>query len=468
MAKQLFGTDGIRGKAGLYPLDPQTIFCFGQALGEWAREHGPHAEVLIGMDTRESGPWIAGYVAGGLAAQGVKVRFAGLITTPGIAYLTRTQSFVAGVMISASHNPFEDNGLKVFDHSGLKLPDDQEHWLEEDLLALAAKDPLPQRADVTIDPSLDAEYLNYLLTIATGPTVKTPLAGRKLLLDCANGASSHLAPALFRQLGAEVIAVATAPDGRNINAGVGALYVEALRQEVVALGADAGIAFDGDADRCMIVSPAGKIIDGDHVLLICARHLRAGGHLKNAMVVSTVMSNLGLERLLMQDGFEMPRTPVGDKYVLEEMIRRDALLGGEQSGHIIFREFATTGDGMLTALQVLAAMQHSGQSLDQLTADLVIYPQLLVNVSVRAKRPLHELIKVQAEIAAAEKDFGAGGRVLVRFSGTELLARVMVEGENMPQVEHWAHRIADTLRDELTNLAEHVAYPATQAPVGVS
>ena len=331
MAKQLFGTDGIRGKAGEYPLDPRTIYCFGQALGEWAREHGPHAEVLIGMDTRESGPWIAECVAGGLAAQGVKVRFAGLITTPGIAYLTRTQDFVAGVMISASHNPYEDNGLKVFDHTGLKLPDDQEHWLEEDLLAILAGKPTVERSAVTIDASLDAEYLNYLLTIATGPTVKTPLAGRKILLDCAHGASSHLAPALFRQLGAEVIAVATSPDGRNINAGVGALYVEALREEVVALGADAGIAFDGDADRVMIVSPSGKIIDGDHVLLICARHLRAGGHLNNSIVVSTVMSNLGLERLLIEDGFEMPRTPVGDKYVLEEMIRRDALLGANRA-----------------------------------------------------------------------------------------------------------------------------------------
>lgn len=466
MAKQLFGTDGIRGKAGEYPLDPRTIYCFGQALGEWAREHGPHAEVLIGMDTRESGPWIAECVAGGLAAQGVKVRFAGLITTPGIAYLTRTQDFVAGVMISASHNPYEDNGLKVFDHTGLKLPDDQEHWLEEDLLAILARNPTVERSPVTIDPSLDAEYLNYLLTIATGPTIKTPLAGRKILLDCAHGASSHLAPALFRQLGAEVIAVATAPDGRNINAGVGALYVEALREEVVSLGADAGIAFDGDADRVMIVSPSGKIIDGDHVLLICARHLRAGGHLKNSIVVSTVMSNLGLERLLIEDGFEMPRTPVGDKYVLEEMIRRDALLGGEQSGHIIFREFATTGDGMLTALQVLAAMQHSGQSLDQLTADLKIYPQLLVNVKVRSKRPLAELFNVLTEIAAAEADFGDRGRVLVRFSGTELLARVMVEGENGPQVEHWAHRIADTLRDELATLAAQVANSPTPVSVG--
>lgn len=463
MAKQLFGTDGIRGKAGAYPLDPLTIYCFGVALGEWALEHGQGAEVLIGMDTRESGPWIAECVAGGIESKSVKVRFAGLMTTPGVAYLTRTQNFVAGVMISASHNPFEDNGLKVFDHSGLKLPDDQEHWLEEDLLAIAAKSPAVERAAVTVDPALDAEYLDYLRTIASD----FGLAGRRLLIDCANGASSHLAPELFRQLGAEVIAVATGPDGRNINAGVGALYVESLRDEVISLGADAGIAFDGDADRVMLVAPSGKIIDGDHVLLICARHLRARGHLGNSTVVSTVMSNLGLERLLTSDGFEMPRTPVGDKYVLEEMMRRDALLGGEQSGHVIFREFATTGDGMLTALQVLAAMQHSGQSLDELTADLVIYPQLLVNVKVRAKRPLAELVDVQAEIAAAERDFGDRGRVLVRFSGTELLARVMVEGENMPQVEHWAHRIADKLRDELTSLASHVANPA-DAPVGVA
>lgn len=463
MAKQLFGTDGIRGKAGEYPLDPRTIYCFGVTLGEWAREHGPDAEVLIGMDTRESGTWIAECVAGGLKSQGVKVRFAGVITTPGIAFLTRTQPFIAGVMISASHNPFQDNGLKVFDHSGLKLPDDQEHWLEEDILALLAREPAIERATVAVDPSLDAEYLNYLLTIATGPVAKTPLAGRKLLIDCANGAASELAPDLFRRLGAEVTTLATSPDGRNINAGVGALYVEKLRERVIAGGFDAGIAFDGDADRVMIVSPTGKIIDGDHMLLICARHLRRGGHLPTATIVATVMSNLGLERVLLRDGFEMPRTPVGDKYVLEEMIRRDALLGGEQSGHVIFREFATTGDGMLTALQVLAAMQHSGQSLDELTADFVVYPQLLVNVAVRAKRPLNELVDVQAEIAAAEAAFGDRGRVLVRFSGTELLARVMVEGENQADVEHWAHRIADILRNELANLASQLAHPVVAA-----
>ncbi len=467
MAKQLFGTDGIRGEAGLYPLDPQTIYCFGQALGEWAREHGPGAEVLIGMDTRESGPWIAECVAGGLKSRSVKVRFAGLITTPGVAYLTRTKDFVAGLMISASHNPFADNGLKVFDHSGLKLPDEQEHWLEEDILALTAQNQPMQRAAVAVDPELDAEYLNYLLKIATGSTVKTPLAGRRLLLDCAHGACSPLAPELFRKLGAEVIAVATEPNGRNINAGVGALYVDKLREQVLALGVDAGIAFDGDADRVMIVSSSGKIIDGDHMLLICARQLRAGGHMGNGTVVATVMSNLGLDRALTGDGFHMLRTPVGDKYVLEEMIRRDALLGGEQSGHVIFREFATTGDGMLTALQVLAAMQHSGKSLDELTADFIVYPQLLVNVKVRAKRPLNDLHQVQAEIAAAEADFGDRGRVLVRFSGTELLARVMVEGENQTQVEHWAHRIADTLRDELANLAAQVAHPAAEMPLSV-
>ncbi|MBY0504347.1 MAG: phosphoglucosamine mutase [Bryobacteraceae bacterium] len=466
MGKQLFGTDGIRGEAGHYPLDPRTVYCFGQALGDWAREHGPDAEVLIGIDTRESGPWIAECVAGGLSSRGVRVRFAGLITTPGVAYLTRVRNFVAGVMISASHNPFADNGLKVFDHSGLKLPDDQEHWLEEDILALAAHDEPVTRRALDVDPSLDAEYLNFLLRIATGRRPHTPLAGRKLLIDCANGASSPLAPELFRKLGAEVVAVATEPDGRNINAGVGALYVERLRDQALGLGADAAIAFDGDADRVMILSSTGKLIDGDHMLLICARQLRLGGHLGNGTVVATVMSNLGLERALQRDGFHMPRTPVGDKYVLEEMIRRDALLGGEQSGHVIFREFATTGDGMLTALQVLAAMQHAGKSLDELTADFRVYPQVLVNVKVRAKRPLHELLNVQAEIAAAEADFGDRGRVLVRFSGTELLARVMVEGENQQQVELWAARIAETLRDELANLAAQVA--ASEAPVSVS
>lgn len=444
MAKQLFGTDGIRGVAGEFPLDPATVYCFGQALGSWAARHGEHPEVLIGMDTRESGQWIAETVAAGLADSGVTARFAGLITTPGVAYLTRRDDFVAGLMISASHNPYLDNGLKVFDHSGFKIPDEEEHRMEEEILRRAEAGPMAVRLALTVDEGLDLEYLAYLESIFTGS-----LAGKRIVVDCAHGAATALGPELFRRLGAEVIATGCEPDGRNINEGVGALHAGHLAARVLAERADAGVAFDGDADRAMLVTGSGKVIDGDQVLLIAARHLKATGHLQRSLVVATVMSNLGLEVALRESGIEMVRTPVGDKYVLEEMIRREAPLGGEQSGHVIFREWATTGDGLLTALRVFEVMQATGKSLDELTADYAVFPQVLKNVRVKVKRPLEELREVQARIAEAEQEFGGAGRVVVRFSGTEPLARVMVEGRTQEQVDRWAGVIAEAIRVEL-------------------
>jgi phosphoglucosamine mutase len=347
-------------------------------------------------------------------------------------------------MISASHNPFHDNGLKVFDHSGFKLPDSTEIRLEEDILSFAARALELKPVALTADPGLDHEYLAFLAS-----TFQGSMAGRRIVLDCAHGAASALGPDLFRQLGAEVIVTGASPNGRNINDGVGALHTEALREHVLAHQADAGVAFDGDADRVMIISRSGKLIDGDHMLLIAARRLQATGHLPNPVVVATVMSNLGLERALAKDGIAMVRTAVGDKYVLEEMVKRDAPVGGEQSGHVIFREWATTGDGLLTALRVLETVQATGQPLDELTADFKIYPQLLVNVKVKEKRPLDQLTDVRSEIAKCEAAFRGAGRVLVRFSGTEPLARVMVEGDDTDQVKIWAHRIADVLKVEL-------------------
>ncbi len=448
MARQLFGTDGIRGVAGEFPLDPLTAHAFGSALGHWAREHDPDPEVVIGMDTRESGPWLAAQVAGGLARRGIKARFAGLITTPGVAYLTRTQHFVAGVMISASHNPYQDNGLKAFDHSGFKLPDDQELLIEAEIFALREAGVEPVAAELQVDETLDKAYVDYLAS-----TVSCSFAGRKVILDCANGAASHLATGLFERLGASVIAIGCEPNGRNINLNSGALHVENLRAEVLKQQADIGVAFDGDADRAILVSHSGKIIDGDSVLLVLAnamhgnRRLAASGG--SPVVVATVMSNLGLERALREGGIQLVRTPVGDKYVLEEMVRRDAPIGGEQSGHVIFREYATTGDGMLTALRVMEIVQTSGRDLDDLTSRLQIYPQLLVNVRVKNRKPLAELPGVQEQIRLAEQSFGDAGRVLVRFSGTEPLARVMVEGPELAQVEHFAERIAGAIRSEL-------------------
>ncbi|MGI8988455.1 MAG: phosphoglucosamine mutase [Bryobacteraceae bacterium] len=440
MAKQLFGTDGIRGVAGEPPLDRRTVFAFGRALGKDLKQ----GEVLIGMDTRESGPWIAAQVAAGLGFEGIRTRFAGIVTTPGVAYLTRSRAFAAGVMISASHNPYRDNGLKVFAASGFKLPDDEEHLIEQEIFRLLPPGEVPDAPALAIDPGLDRQYCDFLLS-----TLSVPLTGMRLVLDCGNGAASHLAPELFRRAGANVVAIHARPDGRNINLDCGALHAGGLQEAVLQHRADAGVAFDGDADRAMLVSGSGKIVDGDAMLLIAARSLKAAGHLKGNTVVSTVMANLGLEKALDREGIRMMRTPVGDKYVLEEMERLGAVLGGEQSGHVIFRESATTGDGMLTALRIFEIARRADSDLDRLTQDLDIYPQKLVNVRVRRRETLENLPSVAREIANANESLDGTGRVLVRFSGTEPLARVMVEARDARHVDEFTGRIAAAILAEL-------------------
>ncbi len=348
-------------------------------------------------------------------------------------------------MISASHNPYQDNGLKVFGHSGFKLPDEEEHAIEQEIFRLLDEHTDEARPKALAgDPGLDQRYIDYLLS-----TVSVRFDGIRMVIDCGNGAASGLAEELFRRNGAEVHAISCHPDGRNINLNCGALHVEGLCRAVVEQGADIGVGFDGDADRSIFVSASGKVVDGDAVLLITARALKAAGRLAGDMVVATVMSNLGLERALAQDGIRMLRTPVGDKYVLEEMVRAGAALGGEQSGHVIFREFATTGDGMLTALRVLETARRANASLDELTRDLHIYPQRLYNVRVREKKPLTEMLAVEHEISACEKAMGTAGRVLVRFSGTEPLVRVMVEGPELAQVEDFGRRIARAIEHEI-------------------
>src|SRR5579883_565984 len=439
MARTLFGTDGIRGVAGEYPLDARTAYAVGAALGRWIA--GTHSEprVVIGMDTRESGPWLAAEVAAGLAAQKARVDFAGVVTTPGVAYLAKIGPYAAGVMISASHNPYQDNGIKLIGHNGYKLPDEQEEALEREILGLAAQGESP--AEIKVNPDLDRAYIEHLAS-----TLPRGLGGLSIVADCANGSASALAPELFQRLGGRIHAIHRAPNGRNINLNCGSLHLDSLAAAVREQGADVGVAFDGDADRALFVAASGKVVDGDAVLLVAARQLKSEGRLTGEdgrpLVVATVMSNLGLEQALASNGIQMIRTPVGDKYVLEEMIRRGAVLGGEQSGHIIFLQYATTGDGMLTALRVFEAMLASGQTLDALTSELQVYPQRLVNVRVRERKPLDQLPGVAAEIRAAESSFGASGRVLVRFSGTEPLARVMVEGPDLSRVDEFANRIA--------------------------
>ncbi|HTW64103.1 MAG TPA: phosphoglucosamine mutase [Bryobacteraceae bacterium] len=448
MARSLFGTDGIRGVAGVAPLDHKTARAVGAALGQWVIESkrnraDPSAQVVIGqvvigMDTRESGPWLAAEVASGLAWRGVKAEFAGVTTTPGVAYLAKNGPFAAGVMISASHNPYQDNGIKLLGHAGYKLPDDQEERLETEIFRLLEQGLDLAPSKLTVNAGLDRAYTDHLAATLPGG-----LGGLRLVVDCANGSASKLAPELFTRLGAEVHPIHCAPDGRNINLNCGSLHLDVLQSAVLAQKADAGVAFDGDADRALFVARSGKIIDGDAVLFLMARYLKA------PLVVATVMSNLGLEIALRKHGIAMLRTPVGDKYVLEEMLRQNAALGGEQSGHVIFHQYATTGDGMLTALRVFEVMRASGSGLDELTAELQVYPQRLVNVRVRERKSLAEMPAVISEIRAAEKSFGDTGRVVVRFSGTEPLARVMVEGPDLERVETAAQRIADRIRSEL-------------------
>lgn len=441
--RQLFGTDGIRGCADEYPLDRPTTFALGLALAKWiGSNHPAFSEVVIGMDTRESGPWIAEHVAGGLQQGGAQARFAGLITTPGLAHVTKTGPFAAGVMISASHNPYHDNGLKIFDHSGFKLPDAQEEILEQHIFEWAATKAQPAPVRVSIDEGIDQSYIDHL-----AGTFPAGLKGMRVVMDAANGAATHLGPALFKRLGAEVDCIHCSPDGRNINLDCGSQHLDSLRARVLETGADLGMAFDGDADRAMFISHAGKVIDGDAVLFLTGLWLKQNHGLKE--VIATVMSNIGLQVALNRNGIAMVRTPVGDKYVLEEMIKRNAPLGGEQSGHVIFRDFATTGDGLLTALRVCQIVSESGRDLDALTSELEIFPQLLVNVRVKERKPLEQLPAVQEQIREAEAEFQQEGRVVVRFSGTEPLARVMVEGPTTARVEFRAQAIAGAIRAEL-------------------
>jgi phosphoglucosamine mutase len=428
-------------------MDRGTAHALGVALGKWALESSPGSangsEVVIGMDTRESGLWLAEQVAGGLARSGISARFAGVITTPGVAYLTRTGHFVAGVMISASHNPYEDNGLKVISHSGFKLADELELHLEALMLEWLASGEQPTPSPLQADSTLDNLYTDFLASTASGTF---PF---KLVVDCANGAATEVAPRLFSRLGAAVDWIGVAPNGRNINLDCGSLHLDNLRRRVLETQADFGIAFDGDADRALFVAGNGETVDGDAVLYLAGKYLKRHGQLDSNLVVATVMSNLGLQKALEAQGIEMLRTPVGDKYVLEEMVKRGAVLGGEQSGHVIFLRQATTGDGLLTALRVLDIVRESGTSLEALLGEIKNYPQKLVNIRVKVKRPLSELDSVQTEIDAAEREFAGSGRVVVRFSGTESLARVMIEAKTDAAVDKWTTRIADAIRAEL-------------------
>ena len=445
MAKQLFGTDGIRGVPGEYPLDNPTLVRVGLALGDYLRKQGARARVLIGRDTRESGPHIAERIARGLETTGAEPVSAGVLTTPGVAWLVNREGFAAGVVISASHNPYHDNGVKLISSAGMKFPDAVEAHLEKFILSSDESTPVATSMRVDGNEALHDDYLAGLRQ-AILPGAK--LESTRIVVDCANGAASRLAPRLFRSLGAEVVAMNDAPDGRNINHHCGSLHPEAMQKRVVAERATMGVAFDGDADRAIFSSASGRLVDGDGVLLITGRYLKENGRLKGDTIVGTTMANLGLERALERDGLKLVRTAVGDRYVLEEMQRIGANLGGEQSGHILFLDDATTGDGMLTALKIASLVSMQGP-LDELVADLKIYPQKIVNVKVQSKPPLDSLPEITRLLAEADNVLGNRGRVVLRYSGTEPLARVMVEAEREEDVQHWTDALASAVRSSI-------------------
>jgi phosphoglucosamine mutase len=446
--RKLFGTDGIRAVAGEAPLDPTTIFAAGLALGHSLRNTAIVPKVILGRDTRESGPWIAATLAAGLRQAGARVESAGVITTPAIAFLARTHGFQAGVVISASHNPWRDNGIKLFGADGFKLADAVELAMEEEILHHAAQIEAPDPASlppVEDNPAFQADYIQFLIDCVPGLSLK----GLRIVADCANGAAAAVAPELFRRLGGEVTLLHIEPNGRNINDNCGALHPAHVAEEVKARGANLGLTFDGDADRCMLAGTHLNVINGDAILLMAARDLKSRGLLTGDLVVATTMSNMGLEAALRRSGIRMLRAPVGDRYVLEQMLKLHAALGGEQSGHILLPHLATTGDGLLTALVVLDLIARTGKSIDELTADLKVFPQVIVNVKVREKKPLESIPAVAAAIRTAEEELKDSGRVVIRYSGTEALARVMIEAESEPLMRHHANAIADAIRAEL-------------------
>jgi phosphoglucosamine mutase len=444
MGKHLFGTDGIRGVPGEYPLDDATLVRVGLALGR-RLSSTPGARVLIGCDTRESGPHIAQQIASGLVATGIAPVSAGVLPTPGVAWLVHREGFAAGVVISASHNPYHDNGVKLISSSGMKFPDAVEADLERVILSTHTTGKIPEIRFADGNEELHHDYLAGLQAAAL-PGAK--FAGMKIVADCANGAASELAPELFRSLSADVVAINNSPDGRNINADCGSLHPEAMQKRVVEEHAALGVAFDGDADRAIFSNASGRVVNGDGVLLAAGRYLQSAGKLRGGAIVGTTMSNLGLERALEKTGIGLIRAAVGDRYVLEEMQRIGANLGGEQSGHILFLDDATTGDGMLTAVKIASLVSICG-SLETLTRDLKEFPQKIVNVRVSSKPPLESLPGVSRALKEAEQSLGSAGRVVLRYSGTEPLARVMIEAEREQDVERWVNSIARAVKAEI-------------------
>jgi phosphoglucosamine mutase len=450
---RLFGTDGIRGEAGKFPLDSRTVRVIGRSLARHLAERtGRNPRIVTGRDTRESGSWIERDLITGARAVGAEVHSAEIITTPGIAFLARTLPADAGVVISASHNPYQDNGIKVFDPSGRKLDEATERRIEKDIAEASGEHPsvsdqVPEQgANEKHAAELRMCYLNYL---ARDVACDLSLGNLTMVVDCANGAAYELAPELFGRLGAHVIAINNEPDGRNINRDCGSLHIEGLQRRVMEERADLGVAFDGDADRALFVDASGSFVDGDATMWVMADDLKSRSELIGDVVVATVMSNIGLEIALRSRGIKLTRADVGDKYVLEELIRSGAVMGGEQSGHIIFPRLSLAGDGMITTISLLRAMRHHNKTLAELAGGFQRSPQVLVNIRVSEKRPFEELPAVQRLAREIEQQLGDRGRLLLRYSGTESLARVMIEGESESEVTSQANALAEAIKAEV-------------------
>jgi phosphoglucosamine mutase len=441
---RLFGTDGIRGVAGEYPLDPATVWNLGRALGNILRKEDPAGalRVVLGQDTRESGSWIAQRLAAGLRSAGAHVIEAGVITTPGLAFLTRHHGFSAGVVISASHNPCDDNGIKVFSNSGAKLSESVELAIERELAQVGSDGQEDSEAPLETAPHLLEDYLERLLQLIPAGL---PLSQYRLVVDCAHGAACRVVPKLLSRLGMEAHVLHAEPNGRNINLGCGSLYPQVMAEATKVLSADLGVAFDGDADRAIFATREGRLIDGDFVLYIMAPFLQRRGMLKGSAVVGTLMTNSALEIALAGHGIGLKRAAVGDKYVLEEMLRSGINLGGEPSGHIIFADLSLAGDGIITMLEVVRLMAETRQPLEELTRTFRPFPQVIQNVRVKEKLPLESVPEVTRAIAECRSEIGDQGRVVVRYSGTEPLVRVMVEAAETGMVEHHAARIAKAI-----------------------
>ena len=446
---KLFGTDGVRGRANHAPMTVETALSLGRAVGMLLCQEGEHPRVVIGKDTRRSCYMFENALIAGLCSMGVHTLMVGPLPTPGVAFITRAYRADAGVVISASHNPYHDNGIKFFKADGFKLLDEEERWVEEAIRTRAFDDALPRDSEIGRNKKVEGADVRYVEFVKNTFARKRSLQGMQVVLDCANGAGYHVGPLIFEELDAELTTLGVNPNGLNINENVGALHPQLLQRTVVEQGAHVGIALDGDADRVVMVDEKGQIVDGDRILGICAMSLKERNALPNNRIVGTVMSNEGFVQTMRSQGIEVLRAKVGDRNVLREMRKCNAVLGGEQSGHIIFLDHNTTGDGLVSALQVLRIMQDTGKPLSELAAFFDPYPQVLLNVKVREKPPIDSLHDIRSTVDQVERLMQGNGRVLVRYSGTENICRVMVEGPDGDQVGRFAQEIADTVQTSI-------------------